>query len=712
MSWLQESSEKQITLKNLIIYILIAFSFSMLVRLILYYQIADNTDYFYNGNVIPLWNADGGLYGFYAKQLLSGVEYPFIAEYMPGYLLYGIVSITGITLDSALFLTPMFFASLIVIPIVLIAHQYQVAKMGFYAALIGSSMTSYYYRTHLGYYDTDMLNVFFPLMSIYFLIRLVETKNVMNALFASLMLMVFSLWYHSSNAIILSIIATSVFYLLVFERKSVYLYQSIILLSVVLAPIAIIYKLFALIVLGFILKFVTYLKSLDYRYYLGLFSILFVLFVMLVDSSQYYERANDYIQKSALIEVTSKEEVFKFKSDLSTVMEAQSIDFVDFTYRVSGAMPMFILAFLGYLLLLRRHKSMLFTLPLVLLMFVGMFAGLRFIVYGVMIFSFALVYATYNVFAFALTKWGELSKQTSFLFGHLFLIAVMYFSLSHIWNYNKLALAPTFFKTPEDMRVLEALEKSTKNNDFVLSWWDYGWPLWYYTNLKTLIDNGKHQQDNFIVSKILLSESQTFTKNASIFFTEKYFEGQTKGFPRVMDYFVHHYSLNHLKALKSPSVELPNANREIYILLHQYMLSSLSTIESFSNLNLQTGQLYKSNYLRLGTLRKPYENVKTTLSTDNYSINLLNGEVTSKEGVLSFKKASFIKNNKIVFEKSYLASSLNSQYLVVVNNQAMVLNENLYKSFLIQALIFQNYDSKYFSKVAQTENFLILKVKQ
>lgn len=712
MDWSHTSGDKQATFKNLTLYILMAFLFSMLVRLILYYQASDNSDYFYNDTIIPLWNADGGLYGFYAKHLLSGAEYPFVAEYMPGYLLYGIVTLTGVSLDTALFFTPMFFASLIVIPIILLANQYHMARMGFYGALIGSTMTSYYYRTHLGYYDTDMLNVFFPLMSIYFLIRLVESQNILNAIFASLALILFSLWYHSSAAIILAIIGISIVYLLLFERKSTYMYQSIILLSIVLMPLLILYKILILMIIGVFFKFNQYFKRLDYRYYLGLFTILLILFVSFVDSSKYYERANDYINKSTLIEVASTEKSLHFKSDLSTVMEAQSINIFDFMYRVSGAAPIFILALLGYLMLIRRYKSMIFTLPLILLMFIGMFAGLRFIIYGVMLFAFALVYGTFNVFELILSRWGELSKKSSLLFAYLSLMAVMYFSLFNIWNYNRLALSPIFFKTAEDMKVLENLEKSSQPNDFILSWWDYGWPLWYYTDLKTLIDNGKHQQDNFIASKILLSDNQDFTKNASVFFVEKYFEGQNKGFSRVMDYFSSQYSLDYLEQLKSPSISLPKSNREIYILLHQYMLDSLTTIESFSNLNPKTGQLYKSNYLNLGMLKKPYEHSQKVLHTDRYSIDIQKGEVIAQQGSLYFKKASFIQDNQITFEKNYLPSSLNNKYLMIVDDEVMILNEKLYKSFLIQALLFQNYDPKLFSKVAQTKNFLILKVKQ
>ena len=54
---------------------------------------------------------------------------------------------------------PAFFGSLIVIPIVLIGKSIGQIEVGFIAALIASIAWSYYNRTMVGYYDTDLLNI-------------------------------------------------------------------------------------------------------------------------------------------------------------------------------------------------------------------------------------------------------------------------------------------------------------------------------------------------------------------------------------------------------------------------------------------------------------------------------------------------------------------------------------------------------------------------
>jgi len=701
---------KQKNIKQLFFYILSTYILSIAVRLFLYYQASDNSNYFYNGNIIPLWTADAGLYGYYANQILSGISYPFVAEYMPGYLLSWIVNTTGVSLDRVLFFAPAFLSSLVVIPIILIANRYKMATFGLFSAFIGSVMSSYYYRTHLGYYDTDVLNVFFPLLAIYFLIKVVEDKHILDATYASLSLILFALWYHSSSAIILGIIAIYFLYIILFDRKDTYAYQALFLLAIALLSIAILFKLILLLILTALFLRLPETIKINYKYYLGVIFVGVVAVSLLADTAKYYERVDNYINKSSSIKIESKDGTLKLNSTLSSVKEAKGISWSELAQRVSGTIPFFILALLGYIALLIRYKSMLLTLPLVIVTFLSMVAGLRFTLYGVMIFSFAMVFGVHLIFNHIL-KWGDFSTKISTTVSNIFISLVMIFALNNIYNYNKQSLAPTLFNTKDDIKKLDELKSTLKKNDFIMTWWDYGWLLWYYTNNKnTLIDNGKHQQDNFIVSKILLSDSQTFTKNASQFFVEKYYEGMAKGSSRVMDYFTQNYPMSYLNELKKEDIELPKPTRDIYIILHKYMLNSLGTIESFSNLNIKSGKNYSSDFINMGYLTKKYDASQKILNTNNFSINLQKGEIASKAGDMKVKKISIIEEYKIKFEKSYIVST--GSNIIIHDGKALLLKPKMYNSFLIQALVFNNYNRDYFEKVSQSDNFLILKIKR
>ncbi len=699
--------------KKLIIYIIIAYIISLSIRLLLYYQISNNNDFFYNGYIIPLWTPDAGLYGYYTKQLLQGVSYPFISEYTPAYLLYGIIRLTGINLNTALFFTPAFLSSLIVIPIILIANSYKLVKFGFYGAIIGSLMTSYYYRTHLGYYDTDILNAFFPLMAIFFLIKFSINKKLIDALIASSVLTIFNFWYHSSISIIIATIFIFIIYTIIYERKSIYAYQTIFLLSISILPLAFIYKILILITLCILFYSLNKYQKINYKVYILTLFIIFLGFISLSDTTQYYKRVNSYINKtSSIIVKNSQNREIKFKSDLDGVIEAKNINLSEMVHRVSGAMPFFILAIIGYLALLIRFKSMLLTLPLIGIAFLSMIAGLRFTIYGVTILSFSMVFGVYIVFKNILITWGEFSKKVLNIATAIFLTIVSIFALMTIINYNK-EIKPVFFSSTEDIKTLDKFKRELDKDDFILSWWEYGWPLWYYLNNKnTLLDNGKHQQDNFIISKMLLSNNQNFVRNSSIFFVEKYIEGRKKGFDKVMNYFLKNYSLTYLNKLNNSSFKLPKSNRKVYILLHKNMLYTLSNIEMYSNLDLKTGKSYNSSFIDRGYLSKKYNSSQKLLkTTTQLSIDIEHGRIisTNPNENADIREITIKNGSSIKFKKSY--NTPNNIYVVIYDKNMLITNKKLYNSFLIQALILNNYNHNLFNEVARDKNLLILKVK-
>jgi len=654
------------TTKTLILYIFIAFFFSLFIRLLFFFQIYDNSSFFYNGHIIAIWNPDSALYGFYAKELLDGVVYPLTSEYIPGYLIYWIVKFTGLDIANVIFFAPAFFSSLIVVPIILIAKHYNITKLGFYSALLGSVMIGYYYRTHLGYYDTDILNVVLPLFLLYFMIRQVDSGNIFYFIPIVATIILFYFWYHSSKAIIATMVIVYILYISIFLTKKLFVNNK--------------YKIY---IIGAIL------------------AIIVALF--LTDFSQYYSRAEAYIDKSSVIDLGG----IKLKATLSNVQEAQPIDIFELANKISGGMTLFILAFLGYIALLIRYRSMLLSTPLVLLSLLSMVAGVRFTIYGVMLFSFGLVFGVYIIGNIFIQK-NILSSKISDIVTQLSIVVILIFSLSNTLSYNR-TIYPLIFSSNQDLDALKKLKENSKKGDFVLTWWDYGWPLWYYTGMQTLIDNGKHHEDNYIVSKILLSNSNIFVRNASIFFIDSYIQGKKKGFVSAMRYFNSKYKIDYLKKLKDKNFVLPKKKRDIYILLHQRMIPSLISIEMFSNLNPTTGKVNPSNISNIAYLKDRYSSSNNILYTTNSVIIDTNrGLVKLKGGVAKVKKISIVENEKLKFEKNY--SSSNNIYILINNRRVFLIKPKIYNSFLVQALLFNRYNKKYFTEIVKTKNFLILKI--
>ncbi|MBN2826007.1 MAG: hypothetical protein JXQ76_11820 [Campylobacterales bacterium] len=699
---------QETTKTKLIFYILLAYGFNIAIKMLLYYQILDNPQYFVNGSVIPIWNYDSGLYGYYANRLIDGANYPLIAEYMPGYLLYWLHGFTGITVDNLLFFSPIFLSSLIVIPSVLIANTYGFAYIGFYAAMIGGITTSYYYRTHLGYYDTDILNVVIPLLSIYFIIKTIESKKCIFALWAFFALTLFTSWYHVALPINLAIILTFLAYILIFDRKDSRLYQAFLIIALSILPFAVMYKFFAAIILYILFKVLNSYITVDYKYYLVglLLSILIVGFR--VDSSKYTQRAMDYADKQETIDVKGTQGVVKFKADLKSVQEAQQLDVFGFMHRVSGVPLFFILAFIGYLIFIIRYKSFILTLPLVIFMFASIFAGLRFSIYGVMIFALSLVFMLFvirNIFI----KYVEYSPKISDAIIYLFIFFIFVYHVNNVARYSKISLRPSFFETSENIVQIKQFSTLVNKNSFMINWWDYSWPLWYYTGVHTLIDNGKHQQDNFIVSKILLSDNQNFVRNASIFFSEKFYEGRKKGYPNVMDYFVAAYGMEQLNQFNESDIALPKRKRDLYIFLHTDMYIKLPIIESMSNINYYSGEELKSNVFARDIVIQKDQATKQLITRNGY-IDVTKGVLKYQNQIYSIGSLGIKREGKLIFKKQY-DDNESSMQIVIEDDLILYLNKRMLNSFLIQVLFFNNYDKEKFESVAVDKNFMILKVK-
>ena len=194
--------------KYLYLYILIAYTFGVGIRLILLYQVKDVSSLWLDSAPLPIWTADAGRYGFYAKEILSGISYPSDPIYTPGYLIAFITDLLGANIDEVMPFLPIFLSPLIVIPIILIGKSLKLTQFGFLSALVAVTSINYYMHTYIGYMDTDVLNLFFILMITYFMLETINTDNLLYALGGGVSILLFSLWYHSSASINLALIST------------------------------------------------------------------------------------------------------------------------------------------------------------------------------------------------------------------------------------------------------------------------------------------------------------------------------------------------------------------------------------------------------------------------------------------------------------------------------------------------------------------------
>ncbi|MEA2111816.1 MAG: STT3 domain-containing protein [Campylobacterota bacterium] len=642
-------NSKDASSKAILTYISIAYLFSLAIRFILFFQTQSIESFWLNGDPLPIWSPDAGLYGYYAKQLLAGHSYPYVAEYMPGHLVAFITSAFNLNIDWVMFLLPAFLSSLVVVPIVLMGHALKLVQVGFFAALIGSIGINFYTRSHLGYMDTDTLNLFFPYMAIAsMMLTLQQRSYIWGAVFIA-SLVGFHFWYHSSLIIIASIAAmTLVVTPIVFKKR--------------------------LALIGSVLIIIAALFS--------------------VDVSKIVNRAGQYVNSDTVVTLKGTEQTYHFNNTLGTVSEAIDASLFEISPMFVGTEFYVTLALLGYVLLIISRPIFLMALPMVALGIAASELGMRFTMFATPILAFGFV------FLFNLIQNHFPNKKLPLL-ATIIGVGLMLYNILIV----NASTGPYFFKK-EEVKTLKEFATLNKQKDLIYSWWDYGWPLWYYIGANnTLIDNGRHGSDSYLVSKLLLSHNPNFVYNAMKYFSQQKYSSY------VLKNTMKTKNLNDIFQTLNYDSMTDAKRREAYIMLHRDMLLTFRTLENFANTDLSTGNTGGNSELYISNLLKPYSPKEPIIHGDTFKFDLRDGNIIGNDGAKAQINGIIIsQNGKIAAAKQYNKNS--SHILIIYNNQkAIYLDKKAFGTFLVQVLLLDRYDKGLFEKVAETESFKVLKLR-
>ncbi len=667
--------------KSVFIYIVLAYFFALISRFLLFFLAKTHPEFMYSGHVIALWTADAGLYGSYAKQLLAGHHLVFNNETAPGFLIYWVVRLTHLGIETVMFTLPAFLASLIVVPIILILNEFKKPEVGFWAALAASIGMNYYFRTHMGYTDTDMLNFVLFFFILWALIALAVRGVVWYGVVAAIFGALFMLWYHSAKPLLFGLWAFFVLYLLIFDRKNVPALLGGVLLLIPLLPISFWLQVAAIMVFGVIFWILQRQWRIDYRYLLGLFLVVTIAGGVYGYKHGVLDRAMHYIHKSSEYRFEDKtHKKIELSTTLKTVAEARGITPSQlFTYS-AGNVVIFFLGVVGLLLLTwRKKEAILLWLPLIIGI-LSVKAGVRFTTFAVPVLSIGFVYLFYEL---------SLKVRHSFLAKGVFYLPALGLVLYYLYilnAYNHM-LSP-FFKRGELADIHKQL--NTPSKGYILTWWDYGWPLWYYTNKRTLIDNGKHQYDNYIVAKTLFAFDQGFVARFDRFFIETY----DRIYPwAVLPYVLKKYDFTALlRQLYEGSAKLPPKKREIYYYFDDKILDKLPVIENFSRLK---GERAKG-FVWVDRLRL-LDGRRGILQGSSVSIDLRTGELRAKGDRDKIGTLYLHNGQKIT---NVLRYRRNDYSVIVYKNRYIIGLYRYINSFFPQAFFFNNLDRNLFETLA------------
>jgi len=701
-----------ISVKYTVILIAVAYIFSLLVRMI-WVEWADAMDQFHwNGHLMINTN-DGYFFASGVQKELYGMhaENPRV----PSMWSYGtvaitalIVKLTSLPLETVILYMPAFVSSLVVIPIVLIGRLFGSTLWGFLAALLGAITWSYYNRTMTGYYDTDMFSAMAPMFILYFLIRSTVEFDLKNALYASLAISIYPFLYDQGRAIVFAMGIIYAIYTIWHHRDEKRAYISLILVFLALipfrqsVPMEYLLHIVAVVVAYLLLRD----EKRSMKELMVSSGVLFVLFLLMGNVFPLvWTKVAGYAFRGG-----ESGGGLHFYNVSGTVREAGRIPFEIFAKRISGSIPAFILSIFGYLILLYRHRPFILSLPLVGIGAFALVGGLRFTVYAVPMAALSLTYLIMVVSSYIDRK--AIASAVAFL-----LTAVAIWpNIDHVIRYK----VPVVFEKRE-VEILDRLSHIGTDRDYVMTWWDYGYPIWFFAHKNTIIDGGKHHHDNFIVSEILTTDSQLESARLSRIAVEKYI---SSGYQVVADRIFANGeggNLNpsdYLDRLKADdSVKIPKKSRDIYFYLPYRMLDIFPTVGIFSSMDLSTGKRYYKQYFYL---MKRFKDDKETLWLEG------GFALDKKRGILLHKNRGATEEIPL---KRFVTVSFDAKGRQKTNIQRLdrtgdyslifyepaktfvLVNENTYNSFYIKLFLLGQYDPTLFELVENTPLAKIYRLK-
>lgn len=686
------------------IFIIIAYLFAILCRMEWVIWASGYSDFIWNNQLMISTN-DGYAYAEGARDMIAGFHQPNDLSYYGtplSTITFLLAEILPFSLETIILYLSIFLASLIVIPIILIGKEFNQTKAFFIASLLASIANSYYNRTMAGYYDTDMLVIVLPLFTLWGLIRLHFRGDLISFLIIALSMLAYNWWYPSSYTLCVGITIFYAIYTFVFERKNIANYQAILFMILAITSawyslrIALIFGLFGLI----------YFRSslLNFKIMSLLFVAVLSLFAIFGGLNPIWFQAKFYLFRDLDDSISQS---FRFYNVNQTIMESGRIDLELFTQRISGHWIVFIFGFIGYILLCKKFRIFLITIPMLGLGFLALKGGLRFTIYAVPIIAMG-----FGFLLFYLLDRLRVKRLNSI--AALITILALIPSLIHIYYYK-----PSSVLFKNEVSVLDRLGKVADREDYTLAWWDYGYAIRYYSDTKTLIDGGKHLgRENYAVSYALTMPPSSSANMArlEVEYTEKGYKQNYGG--KNLEQILKDYNYNELDKflsdIKSDKLNLPSKSRDIYYFLPDRMLSIFPIVSKFSRLDILNGKEWGDPFFVIATNFTQVENGialnnGVIISNDATYIEL-NGQKFRVNSYIETKYDENMKLKKTIHNIDNLADI----YLIymVDYGRFILLDKEMFNSTFIQLYVLENYDKTPFEPVILDPTAKVYKLKR
>lgn len=708
-----------------------------------WYDVMSAFEFFKHNGVLNINNSDGYYYAEGAKEILSGkklwIDYGS-SSHLISYLTAFSAYVTKLKLEWIILLSPAILSSLIVFPALYLGRLLKNDYLGIFCALTVGLVKAYYDRTLIGYYDTDMLNVVFPLILVVLLYNYFSNinryvgkkRNITYLILIAVVALLYNYWYPQSKMIVIAYALFSTFLILIFSKEKHEIkglfYRANLMLVIAYLPVPIYVDVPLIIVYLFILARTAEIgldangevktnpilkvgkRSFSSTFVIFIISIIVFALYVILDFHFIKYNFDLYLLRGA---TGSK---LHYLNVTKTIQEARLVPLSFYASKLIGHPILLIISVLGTIILFIKRPLIILFIPFFALGYLSMKLGLRFTFYGV-----PLAVLGYFYFAFAIIN----LVKNSIKFKKILKTLIIFCFAVPIWALN---IQNMYYYVPKplpmasEIKALEAIKAdSTSDNDLVLSWWDYGYAIRYYSGLNTLVDGEIHSGSlNFPIAYMFTKEQYKSRNMVKYIYNKLISDGTIKN---NSDYI---YQISDDQGLTPNqflmSLEDPNLNVKtdgnIYIYIPYKMLRIFPVIELFQSRNIETGvtrrrKLFMSTGNIVATAKHSFKatlNAKTILAyngnTDTFSLN------KRVIAVSYFIETRLVNGKTKLIQKTYNPRAGLAVLYLKDAHKIVLLNTSLLNSTYVRLSLLGLYNKNIFKLVYANKYAVVYKLRR
>lgn len=608
----------------------------------------------------------------------------------------------GAVLDGA-FNLPTLAAPLLGVPLVAIGRRLGAPLWGAAAGAAAVVTAGYAWRTLPGYYDTDIFSVTAPLVVAWLFIEAVVRRRVEPVWLACLALAIAPWFYDRVAPVSAALTVGFAGYVLLLHRKEAWVAPSLAALALIQCggplPLRVAA---AAAVFG-----AHHAGRLPGKTAWGLAGVAGLLMVGTGEGLDVIGRQLERYTRRGLAEAPAGEKLRQYRAS-GVIKESRVPGFETLAKRYAGSQWGFFAGIVGVAAASWRHRPLLLLLPLGALGAFALKGGLRFTMYAVPLLALGATFLAFELARLLLGRRGGPVGR----FG----APVLALALCALLVAPSLKLVDSRPRNPVLPRAealfYDALGDVAQPGDYAITWWDYGYPLYFFSRINAVIDGGKHGVDNLLVSQMMFSDSPRQARNLAVSMAELFHETGLRGRPASRALWKQARQAGSgprswITALGKPSFELPPKTRDVFVVMPQRLISIATSVELFSQdvrRPASEGESRKPISTWARRVRKNKQNPRRLDLGNGLWVDTKEGKLGGRgdRDIRAIHRIRTAKDGAVtVKSRTIHDEGLHLLYLVD-RKSAWVVDQELFDSMLVQMLVLDRADTRFFEPVIRT----------